>query len=167
MTFASGSKMFYSISGVSFDDLCTILRGRANILTSSPTIHFDCSWLARKLNTTTSSPVPAILAIARQFCKADIKVVLVLDNRHYRHHSKKASLVRDRKAEQSRVDAIVLKQKLMLKIRQQKDGSLPPEILDQLNNKIEDIDNKIKKKVKNVLDRLQYKTFYDDIYDAV
>ena len=116
MGFNSGSKMFYSVTGLSFDDLCTILRCQSTLFQRIATIHFNYSWLALKLNTASASPVPSILAITCQFCKARINVVLVLDNRSYRHYLKKASIVCDRKAEQSRINSIILCQILILKI---------------------------------------------------
>ena len=158
--------MFYHASGLSFDELCIVLRSRASIRSSQATIHFDCSWLARKLNSNTSSPVPSILTIARQFCHAGVAVVLVLDNRSYRHHSKKASIVRDRKAEQSRIDAIILKQKLMIKIQQSRDTSLTTDIRFTLHKEIDDLDKLVKKKEKDALDRAQYKSFFEDFNDA-
>ena len=42
-------------------------------------------------------------------------VKIVFDNKDYRHHSKKATILRDRNAEQARIDGILLRKLLASK----------------------------------------------------
>ena len=120
MTFTNGSKLFYSINNISFDDLCTLLRhccsnrSDNNITTAPlPTVFFDVSWLARKLSSSSNNSTNDILSLASQFSSNQISVVLTHNNRTYRHHSKKASIVRDQEAEQAHIDVTFLKKKII------------------------------------------------------
>ena len=123
MGFTDASKMFYTIKNVSFNDLCTILRNRASercesdeekVVKSGPTIYFDTSWLYRKVSAADSIKTASnVVGIATQFSKQNINVVLANDNKSSRHHSKKASIVRDQRSEQSRIDTIYLKKQLL------------------------------------------------------
>ena len=116
MGFKYGSKLFYSIKDVSFPDLATIVRNRCSERVAddeticTPTVYFDVSWLARELSTKTSlCPVDDIISLASQFAKENISVVLTNDNSTYRHHSKRATICRDQKAEIARIDTTFLK----------------------------------------------------------
>ena len=88
--------MFYSIEGVEFSDICSILRIRAASRdpTDRPTVYLDVSWLARKLSTPNYDGVSSIIHLANQFVSAGIRSVLCFDNREYRHHSKKATVLK-------------------------------------------------------------------------
>ena len=96
MTLVSGAQMFYSVKNVGFCDLCTILRQRAASRgpSAKATVYLDVSWMARKLSTASNNPVDPIIDICSKFISEEIKVVLCLDNRHHRHHSKKATIIR-------------------------------------------------------------------------
>ena len=91
--------------------IATILRHRSHKREpgSIPTVYFDVSLLARKLPTNSDNCVEHIINLAKQFSEADIQTILVMDNREYRHHSKKATIMRNTQAEKSRIDSFMLR----------------------------------------------------------
>ena len=116
MTLTSGSQMFYSICNVSFDNVCNIIKQQSSQRRSArPTVYFDVSILAHKLSTPSTNVISSISSLSKQFVDSNMFVVLVCDNRTYRHHSKKATLVRNTKAEQARIDSIYLRSIIMNK----------------------------------------------------
>ena len=120
MTLVSGEKMIYRCEKLSFSEIATIIRHRSNARQpgSIPTVYFDVSWLARKLHSNSDNGSEHIINLAKQFSEADINIVLVMDNRGYRHHSKKSTIIRNAKAEQSRIDSFMLRKELMAKVEQ-------------------------------------------------
>ena len=169
MTFVSGSKLFYLSKNLSFENLCTILRHRASLrsVDAVPTIYFDTSWLGRKLSTSSSSSVCSIVELCKLFSNNGISVVLAMDNRSYRHHSKKSTLIRDRKVEQARIDSIIICSNLMRKIHQLRDPTLTLAVEEEIHDKMNVLEKAVKKNEKIILDRLRYKNFFEEIHDAI
>ena len=168
MTFKNGSRLFYSIDNVSFDDLCTIIRNRNServkndAVRGAPTIYFDVSYLARKLSWNNNhDPSKDIISLAIQFAKENINVVLAADNRSYRHHSKKATIERNQQAEQARIDTIFLKKKLLLLVEQSRTTNES----ENMKTVMKKVQQKIRSKEKFIEDRLKVMNLYYRLRD--
>ena len=110
----NGSKMLHSVADLSFDEVATILRHRANKQTAErpPAIAHDSNWLARKLGSSKAGPVPNIMELVKAFSSKGVDNYVVVDG-PCRHHSKKETIKRDAKIERAKIDVIVLRKKLL------------------------------------------------------
>ena len=174
MGFKYGSKLFYSIKDVSFPDLATIIRNRCSERVAddeticTPTVYFDVSWLARELSTKTSlCPVDDIISLASQFAKENISVVLTNDNSTYRHHSKKATICRDQKAEQARIDTTFLKKKMVSMVDDSRSPNTTQEELTIINKEINDLVKVINRKENIIRNRLTYINLFDILHEKL
>ena len=167
MTLVSGSQMFYSIENVTFSELCTIIRHRGAVRSenATPTLYFDVSWLARKLSTASNDGVKSIIHLAEKFIVEGIKVVLCFDNISHRHHSKKATVIRNVKAEQARVDCILLRTELMRLFHQLNESSRSDEEKRIIKEKMNTTEKKIHKLEKTVRERLRFVDLYENVTD--
>ena len=170
MTFTNGSKLFYSINNVSFDDLCTILRHRHSESTArnkttsdTPYVYFDINWLSRKLSSPSDDGSNAIISLSNLFTSHGISVALTHDNRNHRHHSKKATLVRDQLAEQSRIDVIFLKKKLSTLVHLQRSNDETNQSIDELKQQQKTIERIISTKEKIVEARIKFSNLFEEI----
>ena len=157
----------YTVGGVTIDDVCTMLRHRALARNVKPSLHMDCNFLARKLSTDASDPTDSILKLCQSFISRGIVVFVVMDNRVRRHHSKKATIVRNREAEQARVESVHLKGALMRNICRIRDTSLSTEEINETKTKIEFLETVIKKKENVVKKRDRYTNFFEEIEDEI
>ena len=103
MGISGASQILYSCKISSLEELNCILRHRAAArgCNTNPSILLDASTLAHKLSTETSSAVPQIVHLCETFIELGISVTVVFNNEKYQHHPKKATILRNRKAEQS------------------------------------------------------------------
>ena len=168
ITLISGSQMFYSVQNVNFNDLCTLVRHRASLRSdnATPTLYFDVSWLARKLSTPSNDVISSLVHLASKFIGDGIKVVLCFDNTAHCHHSKKATIVRNVKAEQARVDCVLLHTDMMTMFNEMKDESTSDEEKKILQDKMIEIEKKILRLKKIVHERLRFSDLYDKLIEA-
>ena len=136
MTLKSGKHMIYTVGGVTIDDVCTMLRHRAVDRNVKPSLHMDCNFLARKLSTDASDPTDSILKLCQSFISRGIVVFVVMDNRVRRHHSKKATIVRNKEVEQASVESVHLKGVLMQNICRKRNTSLSTEESNETKPKL-------------------------------
>ena len=119
------------------------------------------------MSTDASDPTDSILKLCQSFISRGIVVFVVMDNRVRRHHSKKATIVRNREAEQARVESVHLKGALMRNICRIRDTSLSTEEINETKTKIEFLETVIKKKENVVKNRDRYTNFFEEMEDAI
>jgi hypothetical protein len=104
----NGSKMVNKATVASLAELSAILRHRCQLRNAMiPTLDVDAQWLWRKFCTLKDGPIPGIKTFATHFLSHGVKLTIV-DDGPSRHHSKKATILRDDICEQARIDSILL-----------------------------------------------------------
>ena len=89
--------------------LCVVLRLRAHYAgRDRAVVSVDSNWVARKLNSKSKGPLPNINELVVAFLSRGVDVRLTYDaeGEHARHHSKKATIARQKTREQARIDLI-------------------------------------------------------------
>ena len=96
MGVASGSKLCYQLGGLTFSDLCSLARKRAESVdcTGFPAVAFDMSWLAYNCHhSSAAETIYHVMAMLLKFLDENFIIYPVFDPPDgCQHHSKKASI---------------------------------------------------------------------------
>jgi len=116
MGVSNGSQILYKIERLSFAQFCSIATARAEQAgrKGKPAIALDFSWLCFKLwcKSSVSETKKKFSSLVSLLISQGFFVYIVMDPSH-RHHSKKATIVRDVRRDRSIIDAIRFKAQIL------------------------------------------------------
>ena len=129
-------------------------------------VDHDANWVARKFASQTGGPVKPMISLAKLFLVGGCDVHIYGDGEE-RHHSKKATIERDAKSEQARLDSIGLRKHLLSLVERSQSPGITQAEKAELVVQIKKVEKTVVSKENIVRQRVLHAGFFEELCEQV